>query len=181
MDKKVEYLDILDEKGEKTGMKDTYNNVHSLGLIHRTAHVWFINSKNQILVQKRAKNKVSHPGLWDISAAGHISAGQTSIEGAIREIEEEVGIKFPESAFKYLFTIQSNSTEHNGTFINNEFQDVYIIRTNTPVSEMKLQKEEVDEVRWLDIEEFKKWINGEGEKMVSHNDEYTKLLQYLNL
>jgi len=40
-----EYLDILDEQGNVTGRSETYDSVHKLGLIHRTVHVWFLNSR----------------------------------------------------------------------------------------------------------------------------------------
>jgi isopentenyldiphosphate isomerase len=79
---KIEYLDILDNNGNKTGETRSYDEVHEKGLIHRTVHVWILNSKKELLVQKRSKDRRAHPDYWDISAAGHISAGQTSLEAA---------------------------------------------------------------------------------------------------
>jgi len=176
----MEYLEILDEKGDKTGGSKSFNEVHEQGFIHRTVHVWILNSKKELLIQKRAKNKRAHPGCWDISAAGHISAGQTSLEAAQREVMEELGIEISESKFKFLFTVESRSILNNGTYINNEFQDVYIIPIDLDIITMKLEKDgEVEQVKFIDVEEFKKWIIGEREPMVPHKEEYTKLLEHI--
>lgn len=174
-----EQLDILNEQGEKTGEIRTYKEAHRNGLWHRTVHAWFLNSKGQLLLQKRSMSKESHPGLWDISVAGHISAGQTSVEATQREVEEEIGLTLLDSAYIYLFTVKSQSIQNNGAYINNEFQDVFLVRSEILISELKIPSDEVEEARWIDIEEFSKWINGEREAMVTHEEEYQKLLDYL--
>jgi hypothetical protein len=54
--------------------------VHADGDYHRAVHVWiYVESTGELLLQKRADRKDSWPGLWDISSAGHISAGDTSL------------------------------------------------------------------------------------------------------
>lgn len=52
-------------------------------------HVWIINDKNELLLQKRSATKKTHPNCWDISGAGHIKAGKTISDGAIRELKED--------------------------------------------------------------------------------------------
>ena len=54
---KEEKLDIFNQNGEKTGESETYEYAHLNGLLHRTVHVWLVNSQKQILLQKRSKNK----------------------------------------------------------------------------------------------------------------------------
>lgn len=172
-------MDILDAEGEKTGESKSYDEAHRVGLIHRTVHVWFLNSKNELLLQKRSANKRAYPDNWDISAAGHISAGQTSLEAAKRETEEELGVDLSGSDLKYLFTVEEHVVLNNGTYVNNEFQDVYLVRSDVNLSELKLPADEVSEVRWVGIEEFKLWIKGEGEKLVPHEEEHVRLLNHL--
>lgn len=87
-----EMIDVLDENGVKTGEVVTRKEVHKNGLWHRIIVVAIIDNNNQILMQQRSYTKDTNPGKWDISVAGHVSAGQTSVEAAIREVEEEVGI-----------------------------------------------------------------------------------------
>ena len=85
-------LDVLDENGIKTGEVLTRKEVHRLGLWHKIIVIAIIDENNQILMQQRSFIKDTNPGKWDISAAGHVSAGQTSLEASVREINEEVGI-----------------------------------------------------------------------------------------
>lgn len=177
---KEEYIDILDENGEKTGRSDTYENVHKNGMPHRSAHVWLINSKKEILIQKRQNNKIAYPNYWDISAAGHVSSGETGLEGAMKETREELGIEFKPDEFKFLSTIRVPFHKIREDFIENEFNDVYVINTDTSVESFILQKEEVEEVKWIDKEEFKKWIKGEGPLLVPHEEEYNLLLRELD-
>lgn len=175
-----EYIDILNEKGEKTGESRSYQDVHRDGLLHRAVDVWFRNSQGELLLQKRSANKQAYPDYWDISVAGHVSARETSLEAAKRETEEELGLTLPDSAFEYLFTVEEHAVLNNDTYINNEFQDVYLVRSDAHISELKLPVEEVAEVRWISIAELRSWIEGSGEKLVPHEEEYSLLLKRLN-
>ena len=89
----MEYIDIFDENNNPTGQIKEKGKAHEEGDFHRTAHVWIINDKNELLLQKRSANKKSHPNCWDISGAGHIKAGESVIDGAIRELKEELGVE----------------------------------------------------------------------------------------
>ena len=89
---KEELLDVLDENGVKTGEVLPRKVVHEKGLWHRAIVVAIVNDANKILIQQRSKNKEKNAGLWDLSVAGHLSAGQDSLAGANREISEEVSV-----------------------------------------------------------------------------------------
>ena len=175
----MEYVDILDDKGNKTGQTKSFDEVHQAGLIHRTVHVWILNSKNELLIQKRERNRKAYPLYWDISASGHISAGQTSLEAAQRETKEELGLDVSESEFEYLFTLEEHIVLNDGTYINNEFQDVYLVKKDIDNSRIKLTDGEVEEVKFLTVGEFKKWVDGKGEPMVPHEKEYRQLMNYI--
>ena len=92
----MEYIDIFDENDNPIGEKKEKQQAHEDGNFHRTAHVWIINDKNEWLLQKRSANKKTHPNCWDISGAGHIKAGEAIIDGAIRQLKEELGIEITE-------------------------------------------------------------------------------------
>ena len=171
----MEYFDILDENGNPTGQKKLRNQVHKDGDWHKSVHVWIMNEKGELLLQKRSPTKESHPNKWDISFAGHIEAGATSIETVIKEGAEELGIKISEKDIQFLFTYKKSSVLNNGTFINNEFNDVYLLRKELDISKIKLQKEEVSEVKWYSIDELKKALVDRKDEFVSHNEEYEEL------
>lgn len=174
-----EQIDVLDEKGNKTGKVVSKTEVHKSGLWHRTVHVWFLNSKNQLLLQRRAKQKINHPGMWDISVAGHISAGQTSKEAAEREIQEEIGTHLDPTELEHLFTVASHSTINNGTYIDQEFQDVYLVRKDLDLSKLVFSDREVEEVMYIDISELKRWVDEKKENLVKHTEEYNRLIELL--
>ena len=118
----MEYIDIFDENNNPTGIVKEKKQAHEDGDFHRTAHIWIINNKKELLLQKRSSSKKTHLNCWDISGAGHIREGETVIEGAIRELEEELGVKTKESDLKFISIVKSTKNPKNY-----EFQYVYLL------------------------------------------------------
>lgn len=178
----MEYLDILDGSGNKTGETISYDDAHEKGIIHKSVHVWILNNNNEILLQKREKNRRAYPGFWDISASGHISAGQISVEAAQMETEEELGITVTSDELKLLFTLEEHVIINNGTYVNNEFQDIYLVKKDLNISDIRIQPDEVEAVKFVSIEDFKKMIDGtddSGERLVPHEEEYKLLFDII--
>ncbi|GKC26311.1 NUDIX hydrolase 3-like protein [Tanacetum coccineum] len=133
-DHEEEEFDISTKTGLKTGFSKPRSAVHRDGDYHRAVHVWiFVESTQQLLLQKRADCKDSWPGLWDISSAGHVSAGDTSLITARRELQEELGVTLPNDAFELLFVFLQECVTNGGKFIDNEFDDVYLVTTLDPI------------------------------------------------
>lgn len=86
-----EKFDVLLENGEFSGKVETRSKCHKLGLWHKAVALFIINSQNEVLLQKRSASKKMWPNLWDISAGGHVLAGEFGFEAIIREIKEELG------------------------------------------------------------------------------------------
>jgi len=86
----MEYIDIFDENNNPTGEIKEKAKAHEEGNFHRTAHIWIMNDKKELLLQKRSATKKSHPNCWDISGAGHIRAGETVIEGSNKRIKRRI-------------------------------------------------------------------------------------------
>lgn len=173
-----EYLDVLNEKGEKTGERVTYEEAHKKGIPHRVVHVWILNATNKhFLLQKRNSSRRAYPNHWDMSAAGHVSAGETSVEAALREAREEIGITLAKEDLCYLFTIDQHLVLNEGTFVAHDIQDVFLVHKDINISQLMLGKDEVEELRWVGIDEFKEWIAGRGEVLVPHAEEYRRILE----
>ena len=115
-----EYFDILDENGKKTGKTKLRKEVHKDGDWHKAVHVWIINDKNEILLQRRSKTKDSNPNKISIFNGGHLSAGDTSIDGVKRELKEELNLAVEEKNLKFIKTIK-RSAKYTPTYKNNEF------------------------------------------------------------
>ena len=179
MAKESEYLDILTEEGEKTGETKPKDDVHRDGDWHKSVHVWVLNSRGELLIQRRAAQKKSHPNQWDISAAGHVSAGDSPIDAAIREFHAELGILLSEKEINYLFEVRANAVLNNGTFFEREINDVYLVKKDLDTLKMRLQEEEVAEVKYIPWKELKKEIQEENPEFVRHPMEYEKLFALL--
>ncbi|KAK8497781.1 hypothetical protein V6N13_084764 [Hibiscus sabdariffa] len=154
----VEYLDVLTKTGKKTGVSKPRGDVHRDGDYHRAVHVWiFAESTQELLLQKRADCKDSWPGFWDISSAGHISAGDSSLITAQRELQEELGVTLPKDAFELIFVFLEECITNNGKFINNEYSDVYLVTTLDPIPReaFTLQGTEVSDVKYISFGEYR--------------------------
>ncbi|SFS88152.1 Isopentenyldiphosphate isomerase [Zhouia amylolytica] len=147
-----EYVDILDDKGNYTGKSLLKSEAHQLGLFHPTIHVWLYTTIGEVLIQKRVATKNTFPGLWDVSVAGHISAGESILTSAIREVEEELGLKLNESELLKIGTHKHIST--HGTIIDAEFHHIYIAKLKVPIDTLTLQSSEVDAVKLIPLEEY---------------------------
>ena len=143
-----EFIDVLDENGKKTGVRKTRTEVHAKGLWHGAVHVWIYNSKGEILLQRRSMQKDSWPGRWDISVAGHISAGETPERAALKEVSEEIGVKLSAKDLKQVMIRKSSSLPKAG-FFNNEFDYVYLCEMDKLPE--NLQKEEVEAVEFVPL------------------------------
>ena len=156
--KEMELFDIVDENGIPTGRVRERSLVHRYGDLHRTAHVWIVRRNERgsfdVLLQKRATDKDSFPGCFDISSAGHIPAGMDYLESALRELEEELGITALPEDLKLIGYHDGEvlTSFYGNPFHNHEFSAVYVLSLDIPVSSFHLQKEEIESVVWMDYE-----------------------------
>ncbi|KAL9265775.1 Nudix hydrolase 3-like protein [Drosera capensis] len=167
-----EYLDVLDKSGQKTGVSKPRKEVHRDGDYHKSVHVWiYSESTQELLLQRRADCKDSWPGQWDISSAGHISAGDSSLVTARRELQEELGIVLPKDAFEFLFVYLEEWVTNDGTFVNNEFNDVCLVTTLDPIplEAFVLQETEVSAVKYVHFEDYKSILYNEDPAYVPYN------------
>jgi isopentenyldiphosphate isomerase len=171
----MEHFDILDEHGNPTGREKSRDLVHRDGDWHRTVHVWIVNSKREVLLQRRSLTKESHPGKWDISAAGHIEAGTMAIEAAVREVGEELGVSVTATDLRYLFTVHGEYRDQSTGFLDREYSDVYLLERDLDVGSLTVQKDEVAEVRFVAADELARRVREHDASLVSHDEEYQRL------
>lgn len=107
-----EVFDVVNEADEVIG-QSSRKEIHEKGLIHRAVHILVRNKHGDILLQKRSPWKDRHPGVWDSSAAGHVDAGETYTQAAIREIGEELGMDDVElHEVAHFSPCEANGMEH---------------------------------------------------------------------
>jgi len=173
----MEYVDILDENGNQTGEIASKKEAHQKGLWHKAVHIWAINDKQELLLQRISSQKV-YSNKWGSSAAGHISTGEDSETAVIRELSEEIGLELEEKDFEYLFT--AILRQNDGTIINNEYNDIYLVHINVDINNLKLQKEEVAEVKFMHYKELEELVNNRHEDILMKYEEYKRLFEVLH-
>lgn len=138
-----ELWDVYDENRMPAGRLHRRGDAMPEGEYHIVIHVCIFNSRNQLLIQQRQPFKSGWPDMWDLTAGGSALSGEDSRKAAERETLEEIGLKIDLSGIRPFFTV--NFPEG--------FDDYYIIEQEVDISELSLQEEEVQDVKWADKEE----------------------------
>lgn len=149
-----EILDIVDADGNLTGKTALKSEAHKNGLYHNTIHLWLYTGNKKILLQQRSHKKAIYPLLWDVSVAGHIDAGETYTQAAVRETEEEIGLKLKENDLTKIGTHLHKSIYNNGQIKDFEFHQIYIAKLSVNLDELMPQKDEVEAIKLVSYQEF---------------------------
>lgn len=176
-----EYIDIFDEQNNPIGKKALKSEAHRKGLWHRAAHIWIYNLEGKVLLQRRAYNKSTHPGLWDISAAGHLAVGEEPIKGATREVNEELGLSVSEADLEFIEIDKSTKYIPENNYYNRSHDYLYLMEYSGDIRDMVIQQEELAEIRFVKIAEFEAEINHQEkyQEFVQHGDHYFHIIDLL--
>lgn len=140
----MELWDLYTQDREKTGQTMVRGDKVPDGLFHLQVHVCIFNTRGEMLIQRRQSSKQWYPDLWDYSVGGSAIAGDNSIEAAQREVFEELGLCIS------LAGKRPAVTRWYGAMMD----DYYIFTQDVELSELVLQEEEVQSVRWADCEDI---------------------------
>ncbi len=168
-----ERIEIWDASGVPTGRTALKSEAHRRGWYHPTVHVWFYTPSGKVLLQKRADSKETFPGLWDVSVAGHIQEGETPLQAAIREIEEEIGLRGTAGDLYFLGRFRSEH-RHPGGLLDREFHHCYLAELHQPLDGLNPQASEVAELRLQPLLTFAEevWGLARPGRYVPHSREY---------
>lgn len=159
MGNQMALIDVLDENGNPTGDAKIKHEIHEQGLWHNAAHVWIYNSKGEIMLQLRAKNKDCFPGLWDISVAGHTDSGETPIESAVREMKEEIGLDTQPEEFEFVGTRKFSQPIDGTNWYENEIGYIYFYKFDNSIDNLSMPDGEVEKLEFISIDRFEKEVN----------------------
>ena len=160
----MELVDLLNNRKELTGETCERNAVPD-GKYRLSIHIWIVNDKNEILIQQRSANRKKFPNMWT-NTGGACIAGETSIETVFRELKEELDIT---PSIDNLELIASYKREK-------DYVDVWLLRQNINITDLKFNDNEVQAAKWVTIEEWKKLLI--EEKAVKSSTDY--FFKYIN-
>lgn len=170
---KVEIVDIYDENKNKTGKTKVRNkDVLEEGEYIIGIQAIIINSKKQILISQRSPLKEILPLKWECNG-GALLSGEDIIDGLIREIYEELGIKLSREEAIFLKTAKNNF----------RFKEIYLFKKDIKKEDIKFADGETIDAKWVNIDEFvKMYDNGEIVYNIDFNkDDYDRSLVLLGL
>ena len=149
-------IPIVDENDSVIGFRD--RNDRDVNAIYRVSSLWITNSKGEILLARRAWTKSHDPGKWGPAVAGTVEEGETYESNIIKEAEEELGLKNIKAIL---------GEKHRKKTKWNYFSQQFNLVLDKDISEFKVNKDEVAEIKWFTIEELKK-------ELKDHPDNFLK-------
>lgn len=182
---KMELFDILNEDGTRSGLRRERGVAHREGSLHGTVHMWIVRENGRgsydVLLQKRSMNKDSNPGCYDISSAGHISAGDSALPAAVREMGEELGLVVEPEQLHYIGSHYGafEAPFYGRMFRDREISSVFVYTEPVQVEDLHLQASEVESVCWMEYEECARSVRDGTLPNCIYPDEFRMVGEYL--
>lgn len=140
----MEKWDLYDKNRNITGEHIRGQKLPENGY-HLVVHVWIKNSKGQFLISQRAANRKINPLMYEC-VGGSVLKGESSLEGALREVKEEVGINLNPQSGKIVFSKIRDFVDDKRF---NDILDVWLFEYNDTVSLNRATTDEVAQVEWM--------------------------------
>ncbi|SFP68645.1 Isopentenyldiphosphate isomerase [Oscillibacter sp. PC13] len=148
----MELVDLYDENRVPLGRTAERYGKKGAGEYRIVVHICVFDREGRMLIQQRAPEKRIWPNRWDVAAAGGVDAGETSHQAAEREFREELGIALDLQGLRPSISVNFEAG----------FDDFFIVVRDLKLADLKLQQEEVAQVRWVTLEEAESMVsNGE--------------------
>lgn len=164
----LEKRDLYDENKELTGETILKGEQIPKGKYIVVVLIFIQNSKGEFLIQKRSARK---NGKY-ATTGGHPKSGESSIQGIITEVEEEIGLKLNQKDLKLYFSGKSETER--------VFWDDYYVKMDIPdIKLLKLQEDEVSSIEWLSEKEIVSLMK-QDKFFKNHYEEFEILLKWLN-
>lgn len=175
-----EFFDILNENGDYTNKIASRDECYRKGLWHKAVVVFIISNDNKrILLQQRSATKKLWPNLWDITAGGHVLSGELGYQAVIRETKEEIGININKESLEFIGSTRSENIK--GNIINKHFNEYYIVHADIDVSNIILQEEEVQNIKWFSKEDVIEKIKNNYDNLTDKIGCWKYLLKYFEI
>lgn len=156
----MELIDVVDKNGNFTGQIMDKEEAHDKNLLHNGVVIFIVNDKKQVLLEKRNSNRKYNPNKWEL-IGGHVRAREILEDAALRELKEEVGIDISINEL-----IPFGDKEVDMLDKASHIFYFYYFKCNLEEKDFVIQKEELSEVKWFDIDKIIEMINVKDESIV---------------
>lgn len=131
-----ELLDIVDDNDVVIGQAER-DVAHAQGLTIRLVYVWFYTPGGEVILQRRSAHKEAYPNRLIATVSGHVGAGDSYLEAAIRETEEETGVAVDTDALQFFGKIHRRTGE--ARHMTDGFRCVYIYPFAGRVEDLRVE------------------------------------------
>ena len=136
---------LVDEDGKLLGREDKFLAHQHPAKLHLASSVWLLNSKKQVLLQKRSNSKIVGAGWWANTVCGNVLPVETYFDCARRRLQQELAITNAQITPVYKFTYRAYCNEKYG---ENEIDQVYVGKFEEKVIP---NSKEVSDIEWVDF------------------------------
>lgn len=148
----MEIWDLYTRDRRPTGKTHVRGDEIPDGFYHVAVHVWIKNSEGKYIISQRAASRPTFPLKYEC-VGGAVLAGEDSLHGALREAEEEIGLKLDADKGRLLFTQVRDVI--NGRIFR-DILDVWLFECDDEPNLLRATTDEVYKVVKLTREEFLK-------------------------
>lgn len=159
-----ELLEVVDENDKVIGSA-TRAMVHQQGLLHREIHVWVVRG-GEVLFQRRSPTKDTNPNMLDASVGGHVGIRQTYREAAVRELEEEIGLRISPDDLVLLEKRRGSGHDPVTNTTNNRFREIFAVRVNSN-RQLKLEDNEATSLEYWEFDRLRNLTPTEAAEFTS--------------
>lgn len=170
----VEKWDLYTKYREKTGKECIRGEKIPEDCYHLVVHVWIRNSKGEYLISQRSAGRQTFPLMWEC-VGGSVLKGESSMEGALREVKDEVGLDLEREIGKLLFSkIRGKDVIFEGKAFN-DIMDVWLFTYDGELRLASATTDEVADCKWMTVSEIRKLY--EEKKLVQTLDYFFSAMQ----
>ncbi|MBC8110222.1 MAG: NUDIX domain-containing protein [Verrucomicrobia bacterium] len=174
----TEYFEIYDEDNQPLHYLKSRGDVHRDGDWHRTIQVFVVNQAEQVLCNLRSKEKDVYPLCWDISVGGHAAPGESSLQTALRELREELGVAVQPQELRFIMHCSLNGKDESTQHIDREHAAVFLYKTHLHTDDFKVAEDEILSLEFFAVPFIKQNLraNIPAMRFVPLQEIYTHLL-----
>jgi len=174
-----ELFEIFDAQNQPLGYTKERRLVHQHGDWHRTAQVYVLNDRRELLCNLRHPDKDVFASLWDVCIGGHLAPGETYLAGAVREMGEELGVSLQTGDLLFVGNVSINGGDAVKGLLDREHAGVFAWRTDRSAENFDYQREEITRLTFFPLAEVRHNLNARlpGVPFIPLRETYLRILE----
>ncbi len=158
----MELFELYNEHNLPFWQSKVRSDVHRDGDWHRSTEVWICNENRELLLNLRHPDKDLFANLWDVCVAGHLLPGENYRTAALREVQEELGVKVHSSELHFVDVWTMDGFDVKSQSFDREFTGVFAWKTNLELSAFTPQPEEISALKYVPLSEVRQMLENPG-------------------